>query len=113
MARAAQAAQAIVQGQAAWAWDEKCLLWEGNEISIYYRGRKLRMDRLVQRKDTGHWWVLDYKSAAQPHLDPALCAQLATYCAAVQLAYPGQTVRAAFLSATGQLIEPVSLGDVP
>ena len=63
------------------------------------------MDRLVQRNDTGHWWVLDYKSAAQPHTDPSLCAQLATYCAAVQLAYPGQTVRAAFLSATGQFIE--------
>jgi ATP-dependent helicase/nuclease subunit A len=107
MARAAQGAQAIVQGQGAWAWDEKCLLWEGNEISIYYRGRSLRIDRLVQRNDTGHWWVLDYKSAAQPHLDPALCAQLAVYSAAVRLAYPSQTVRAAFLSATGQLIEPV------
>jgi ATP-dependent helicase/nuclease subunit A len=113
MARAAQAAQAIVQGQGAWAWDAKCLLWQGNEISIYYRGRKLRMDRLVQRKETGHWWVLDYKSAAQPQLDKALCAQLATYRAAVQLAYPGHTVRAAFLSATGQFIEPVLPGDVP
>jgi ATP-dependent helicase/nuclease subunit A len=113
MARAAQAAQAIVQGQGAWVLDAECLLWEGNEISIYYRGRKLRMDRLVQRKDTGHWWVLDYKSAAQPQRDSALCAQLATYRAAVQLAYPGQTVRAAFLSATGQLIEPVLPGDVP
>jgi len=113
MARAAQAAQAIVQGQGAWAWDAECLLWQGNEISIYHRGRKLRMDRLVHRKDTGHWWVLDYKSAAQPQLDPALCTQLATYRAAVQLAYPGQTVRAAFLSASGQFIEPVLPGDVP
>jgi ATP-dependent helicase/nuclease subunit A len=113
MARAAQAAQAIVQGEGAWVWDAECLLWQGNEISIYYRGRMLRMDRLVQRKESGHWWVLDYKSAAQPQLDPALCAQLATYRAAVQLAYPGQTVRAAFLSATGQFIEPVLPGDVP
>jgi ATP-dependent helicase/nuclease subunit A len=106
MARAAQSAQAIVQGEGAWAWDAKLLQWQGNEISIYHRGRSLRMDRLVQRSDTGHWWVLDYKSAAHPHTDPALCAQLAIYCAAVQLAYPGQPVRAAFLSATGQLIEP-------
>ena len=107
MARAAQSAQAIVQGEGAWAWDAKLLQWQGNEISIYHRGRSLRMDRLVQRSDTGHWWVLDYKSAVQPQLVPALCEQLAAYCAAVRLAYPGQIVRAAFLSATGQLIEPV------
>ena len=113
MARATQSAQAIVQGEGAWAWDAGLLQWQGNEISIYYRGRSLRMDRLVQRNDTGHWWVLDYKSAAQPQTDPSLCAQLATYCAAVQLAYPGQTVRAAFLSATGKFIEPVLPGDLP
>ena len=111
MARAAQGAQAIVQGEGAWAWDATLVQWQGNEISIYHRGRSLRMDRLVQRSDTGHWWVLDYKSAAQPQADPALCAQLATYCAAVRLAYPGQIVRAAFLSATGQLIEPALPGE--
>jgi ATP-dependent helicase/nuclease subunit A len=107
MARAAQGAQAIVQGEGAWAWDAKLLQWQGNEISIYHGGRKLRIDRLVQRSDTGHWWVLDYKSAAQPQRDPVLCSQLATYCAAVRLAYLGQTVRAAFLSATGHCIEPL------
>lgn len=109
MERAAQNARAIVDGEAAWAWDDSVLQWQGNEINLYHRGRNLRMDRLVRRKDTGHWWVLDYKSAAQPHLDPALCAQLETYRAAVQFAYPDQTVRAAFLSATGQCIEPASL----
>jgi ATP-dependent helicase/nuclease subunit A len=67
----------------------------------------------VQRSDTGHWWVLDYKSAAQPQRDPLLCSQLATYCAAVRLAYPGQTVRAAFLSATGHCIEPVLPQEMP
>jgi len=41
-----------------------------------------------------------------------LCAQLDTYCAAVQLAYPGQTVRAAFLSAAGHLIEPAVPGKI-
>ena len=107
MARAAQSAQAIVQGEGAWAWDATLLQWQGNEISIYHRGRSLRMDRLVQRSDTGHWWVLDYKSSAQPQLVAALCEQLAAYRAAVRLAYPGEVVRAAFLSATGQLIEPV------
>ena len=111
MARASLGAQAIVQGEGAWVWDANLVQWQGNEINIYHRGRSLRMDRLVQRSDTGHWWVLDYKSAARPQADPALCAQLATYCAAVRLAYPGQIVRAAFLSATGQLIEPALPGE--
>jgi ATP-dependent helicase/nuclease subunit A len=44
-----------------------------------YAGQALRLDRLVQRKDAGHeghWWVLDYKSAVAPQLQPALVAQL-------------------------------------
>jgi ATP-dependent helicase/nuclease subunit A len=106
MERASRSAQAIVQGEGAWAWDARLLQWQGNEINIYHRGSNLRMDRLVQRNDTGPWWVLDYKSAAQPQLNPDLCAQLATYRAAVRLAYPGQTVRAAFLSASGHCMEP-------
>ncbi len=63
-----------------------------------------RIDRLVQRKD-GVWWVLDYKSAAQPQAREELQAQLRDYRAAVQAASPGETVRAAFLSAQGSLEE--------
>ena len=106
MALAAQAAQSIVQGEGAWAWDWEILLWQGNEINIYHQGRNMRMDRLVQRKDTGHWWILDYKSSARPDVDPVLCAQLAGYRAAVQMAYPAATIRAAFLTPQGRLIEP-------
>jgi hypothetical protein len=35
-----------------------------------------------------------------------LCAQLAGYRAAVQMAYPATTIRAAFLTPQGRLIEP-------
>jgi ATP-dependent helicase/nuclease subunit A len=64
----------------------------------------LRMDRLVQQRN-GAWWVLDYKSNAQPQQDAALCAQLLGYRDAVARANPGQAVRAAFLTPQGQLIE--------
>ena len=53
----------------------------------------------------GSWWVLDYKSAARPQAQEELLAQLRGYRAAVQAASPGQTVRAAFLSAQGRLEE--------
>ncbi len=109
VALALAAAQRIVGGPAAWAWDSSVLAWQGNEVALVHEGRLLRIDRLVQRKgdaaSAGQWWVLDYKSNLQPHMQPLLRAQLAAYRAAVLQAYPGQTVRAAFLSAQGQFIE--------
>jgi ATP-dependent helicase/nuclease subunit A len=99
-------AQRIVQGEGAWAWDAAQLQWQGNEVAIAHRGRTLRLDRLVQHRATQEWWVLDYKSTAQPQHQRELLAQLSTYRTAVALAYPGQTVRAAFLTALGALIEP-------
>ncbi|MFZ3218667.1 MAG: 3'-5' exonuclease, partial [Rhodoferax sp.] len=102
-------AQAIVQGEGAWAWDAGQLAWAGNEVGLVHKGRMLRIDRLVQRRGgdggEGQWWVLDYKSTAQPQLQPELCAQLLDYRAAVAQAQPGQPVRAAFLTAQGTLIE--------
>ena len=105
----------ILQGEGAWAWDTDQLAWQGNEVGLVYQGRLLRLDRLVQRRvggaggatgaDDGQWWVLDYKSSAQPQLQPALCAQLLEYQAAVAKAQAGHTVRAAFLTAIGTLIE--------
>jgi ATP-dependent helicase/nuclease subunit A len=62
----------------------------------------------VRRKDAGHeghWWVLDYKSAGAPQLQPALVAQLQAYRAAVQLIYPGVPVKAAFLTGQGTVVE--------
>jgi ATP-dependent helicase/nuclease subunit A len=67
------------------------------------------MDRLVLRRGRdgtlGQWWVLDYKSTGQPHLQPLLRDQLLSYRAAVQQLHPGHRVRAAFLTALGTLIE--------
>jgi ATP-dependent helicase/nuclease subunit A len=101
--RAHQGALAIVSGEGSWVWDAQRLAFHANEVAVYLQGRSLRIDRLVQEKDSGHWWVLDYKTSAAPHLDPDLCAQLERYRSAVRAAYPGQTVQAAFLSATGRL----------
>ena len=102
-------AQTIVQGEGAWAWDSSQLHWQGNEVAIVHQGRMLRIDRLVQRRAPdgaeGQWWVLDYKSAPQPQLQALLRAQLHTYRTAVAKAYPEHTVRAAFLTAAGTLIE--------
>jgi len=49
--------------------------------------------------------VLDFKSARQPQLRPELMAQLQVYRTAVRLIHPLATVRAAFLSADGAMIE--------
>jgi ATP-dependent helicase/nuclease subunit A len=102
-------AQRILQGEGAWAWDTSQVDWQGNEVGLVHRGRLLRIDRLVLRRSQdgtlGQWWVLDYKSTGQPHLQPALLEQLLSYRAAVEQAHPGHQVRAAFLTALGTLIE--------
>jgi ATP-dependent helicase/nuclease subunit A len=115
LASARAMATRILQGEGAWAWDARQLTWQGNEVGLVHKGRLLRLDRLVQRRaqgrggvpgaDDGQWWVLDYKSSTQPQLQPELRAQLLEYQAAVAKAYAGQTVRAAFLTAFGTLIE--------
>ncbi|WP_394788380.1 UvrD-helicase domain-containing protein [Rhodoferax sp.] len=102
---AAAWAQVILGGDAAWVWDAGQLAWFGNEVPLTQRGRSLRIDRLVQHAATGDWWVLDYKSTATPQDQPDLVAQLFSYRTAVAQAYPGHTVRAAFLTAQGALIE--------
>ncbi|MDP3654633.1 MAG: UvrD-helicase domain-containing protein [Rhodoferax sp.] len=100
-------AHTILNGQGAWAWDSQQLGWHGNEVAMAHRGRMLRLDRLVQHRTSQEWWVLDYKSSAQPEQQADLRAQLLAYRAAVALAYPGQAVRAAFLTAQGALVELV------
>ncbi|MGV8804162.1 MAG: UvrD-helicase domain-containing protein [Polaromonas sp.] len=110
-AQAAQAsalAQRIVQGDGAWAWCKDAVAWHGNEVDLVYKGKPLRLDRLVRRKDAGfenQWWVLDYKSTFTPEQQPALVAQMRTYRAAVQQIYPGATVKAAFLTGQGTVVE--------
>ncbi|RYF42777.1 MAG: DNA helicase UvrD [Comamonadaceae bacterium] len=108
--RAAASARSILAGAGAWAWDSGVIAWHGDEVELVHDGRTLRLDRLVQRKDAGHeghWWVLDYKSNAMPQQDPELMDKMQAYRAAVQALYPGQTVKAAFLTPQGALVEVV------
>jgi ATP-dependent helicase/nuclease subunit A len=101
-------AKRILAGQGAWAWDASLVSWQGNEVALAYEGQSLRLDRLVQRQDAGHeghWWVLDYKSGAAPQDMPELRDQMQIYCAAVRAIHAGQVVKAAFLTANGDLIE--------
>ena len=100
-ARAAALAQAVRHGEGRWVWDDALLDWQGNEVPISHLGQPLRIDRLVRRKDSGEWWVLDYKSAGMPERQPELVAQLQSYRAAVQAAFPGAPVLAAFLTGRG------------
>ncbi len=107
-AEAAALAQRIFGGEGAWAWSRDAVAWQGNEVDLVYQGQPLRLDRLVRRQDVGYedqWWVLDYKSAIAPQQQPALVAQLRAYRAAVQLIYPGATVKAAFLTGQGSVVE--------
>ena len=98
-------ARRIVSGEAAWAWDAEALNHWGNEVELFHQGELLRLDRLVRRRDSGEWWVLDYKSAAHPERQPELLAQMEGYRQAMSQARPGETVRLAFINAQGRLIE--------
>jgi len=106
----------IVEGEAAWAWDATRLTQWGNEVELFHQGELLRLDRLVREAGTasnpGTWWVLDYKSAAHPERQPALMAQMQRYRQAVAETCPGETVRVAFITKHGELIE-LSLEGMP
>jgi len=103
---AAAMARRILAGEGAWAWDRAVVDWQGDEVELVREGSTLRLDRLVQRRDTGEWWVLDHKSSPAPQDDPGLVEQLHNYRDAVRAIYPGQVVRAAFLTGQGRLVEP-------
>jgi ATP-dependent helicase/nuclease subunit A len=102
--QAQQMARNILQGAGAWAWDAQQLAWQGSEVELVFNGKTLRLDRLVQVRDSGEWWVLDYKSAANPERQPQAQAQLREYCEAVQALHQAASVRAAFLTAQGELV---------
>ncbi|MBX9870943.1 MAG: UvrD-helicase domain-containing protein [Burkholderiaceae bacterium] len=102
--QAAALARRILQGEGRWAWRSAEVDWQANEVPVTVQGSVRRIDRLVRRRD-GHWWVLDYKSAARPQDQEDLQMQLRAYRAAVQAASPGEPVRAAFLSALGRVEE--------
>ena len=98
-------ARQVVRAEAAWAWNAAVVDRADNEIALFLQGELLRLDRLVRRRDTGEWWVLDYKSALQPELQPQLVEKMRQYRRAVQQAEPGALVRLAFINAQGRLIE--------
>ena len=98
-------ARRIRTGDGRWAWDATVIDWQGNEVTLIHRGDTLRLDRLVRRRDTGEWWVLDYKSAGRPEEQPALVEKMATYRDAVRNANPGAVVRVAFLTGEGRVVE--------
>jgi ATP-dependent helicase/nuclease subunit A len=106
--KASAMALCIRSREAAWAWDNTRLKWQGNEVELLHAGQTLRLDRLVQRQDLGfegQWWVLDYKSAHQPQNDPIKLAQLQTYRLALQEIYPDAVIKAAFIAGNGALLE--------
>ena len=85
--------------------------WAGNEVPVAGVGAQadqvLRIDRLVRTAGNAPcWWVLDYKLVGAPQDDPAHREQLAAYRNAVQALQAGEVVRAAFINAAGELIEP-------
>ena len=80
-------------------------LAQGRVPALSHGGQLLRIDRLVRQRESGTWWVLDYKSAARPQRNPSLIAQMQRYRQAVQAAYPDTAVRAAFLTGQGELVE--------
>jgi ATP-dependent helicase/nuclease subunit A len=102
--QAAAMARRIVQGEGAWAWDPAQVDWQGNEVELHFGGELLRLDRLVRRRDSGEWWVLDFKSAAQPERQPELVEQMRRYGEAVAAANAGAVVRTAFLTAQGAMV---------
>ena len=104
-AKAQTMARRIVQGEAAWTWDDAVVDITGNEVDIFHSGELLRLDRLVRRSDTGEWWVLDFKSAENPELQLDLLTKMDRYRQAVQVARPGAVVRLAFINLHGRLIE--------
>ena len=110
--QARAAAERILHGEGAWVWQADQLLWQGSEVELAHEGQLLRLDRLVQHTGSG-WWVLDYKSAAQPQTQPELVAQMQAYRRAVQAWLGGTPVRAAFLTGQGTLVEVAELTDLP
>ncbi len=101
---AAAMALRIAQGEGAWAWDPEAIDWQANEVELAHQGELLRLDRLVRRRGSGEWWVLDYKSVGRPEQDEALLQQMRRYRQAVALAQAGATVHAAFLTGQGRLV---------
>lgn len=94
---------AIANGEAKWLWDSDVIDWFANEYEFVSDGRTLRIDRLVKRRDTQTWWIVDFKSASQPERSAASIEQMNRYHGAVvkHLGASPEQVRAMFITGTG------------
>jgi ATP-dependent helicase/nuclease subunit A len=83
------------------------LRWAGNEVAVVEGGDVLRIDRLVALDEDGAWawWVLDYKLRHAPEQLAEYRAQLLRYGRAVRALQPGASVRCAFVTGEGIVIE--------
>jgi ATP-dependent helicase/nuclease subunit A len=83
------------------------LRWAANEVPVADAGELLRIDRLVELDEAGQrsWWVLDYKLRHAPQALVEYREQMLRYRAAVQALQPGATVRCAFITGAGEVIE--------
>jgi ATP-dependent helicase/nuclease subunit A len=83
------------------------LRWAGNEVGVAEAGDVLRIDRLVELDEAGTpvWWVLDYKLQHAPEQLPEYREQLRRYARAVRALQPGASVRCAFLTGAGGVVE--------
>jgi ATP-dependent helicase/nuclease subunit A len=98
----------ILDSQALGPWlDPARLAWAGNEVGLIHDGKTLRIDRLValDSEQGREWWVLDYKLQHRPQDLPAYQAQMRQYVEAVSALQAGDTVRAAFITGEGRLVE--------
>ncbi len=109
MRRAEAMARAIRSGPGAWVWNADAIDWHGNEVTLHHDGQVLRLDRLVRHRSTGHWWVLDFKSAARPQNDDTKLSQLRIYREAYRQALGSEeakaVIRIAFMTGQGALVE--------
>jgi ATP-dependent helicase/nuclease subunit A len=100
--------QAVLQGpQAAAFFDTTRLAWAGNEVSLHDGEDLVRLDRLVAFDEAGvrTWWVLDYKLQSAPLSVPAYVQQLSRYRDLLRRLQPADRVRAAFVTAAGEVLE--------
>ena len=83
------------------------LRWAGNEVPVSVDGEPLRIDRLVllDEADGLVWWVLDYKLQHAPQELAAYREQLQRYRRAVRAAQPDASVRCAFVTGAGAVVE--------